>query len=184
MREQSLRAAAFMRDNLPAAAAILFLLVAGVASGVTVSGMRYEGQAADILDSLAAAFGEGYPYLRVMALSLLIHGALAAGGILSGLFAPALLLWPVLLWARGFLLGAALYIGFAGLPGWTALVLLLSLLMESALLLPSLLILYAEAGRELRKAQPYSVDPRPVAGLLLCALLQGCSLPLAFSVLT
>lgn len=184
MREKSLRAVAFLRDNLPAAAAVLFLLVAGAASGVTVSGMRYGGQAADILNSLVAAFGEGYPYLRVLALSLLIHGALAAGGILSGLFAPALLLWPVLLWARGFLLGAAFWLGFAGLPGWTALVLLLSLLMESALLLPSLLMLYAQAGRELKKAQPYPVDPRPLAGLLLSSLLQGCSLPLAFAMLT
>ena len=184
---------AFMRDNLPTCAAFLFLFVAGLASGITTTQLLYGDVAATMVEELPAAFGENsINILRMFLVALCLNGITGLVALLCTLWLPFLLFWPIMLFIRAFLLGCGLFCCICALPCWSAIVLLFMLQIETAVLLPCLLKLYALSGHSLLSLFRSETSQRQLlcngfripeismscAGLLLCSIIEGIIAPI------
>ncbi len=188
----------YLKDNLAATIAFAFFLVAGIAAGVTTVKLLYPEQAPAFV-ALAPAAISGTVLVKGILIAVLLQGVAISTAALCAVWTPWLLLWPVALLLRGFLLGAGLYACVLALPGWAAVALFILLQVNAAISLPCLLLLYGESGQVFfnkfaafangaKTPPPQSAlnlkkTWKPIAGLLFCGLLEGVGIPCVLGML-
>ncbi len=134
------RLQAYIKDHFSVIAIVLFVFLAGIASGLRIIQTMYHDEAAEILRSLPSVLRfEGIPWMNYLMISLFSHVLVAALLLLSGLWLPAAPLWLTGILLRGLFLGAAVGACISAWPLSTAIILLILLQMEAAVLLPPLL---------------------------------------------
>lgn len=134
------RLQAYIKDHFSVIAVIVFVFLAGVASGFSMIKTMYHEEAAQLLRSLPSILRtSGVPWLECFLLSLFSHVFICGLLLLSGLWLPTAPLWLAGILLRGMLLGAAIGACISAWPLSTSIILLILLQMEAAVLLPPLL---------------------------------------------
>ena len=144
------RLQAYIKDHFSVIAVILFVFLAGVASGLRIIQTMYHDEAAQILHALPSVLrSDGAPWLNCFLLSLFSHVFVSGLLLLSGLWLPMAPLWLAGILLRGMLLGAAIGACISSWPLSTGIIVLILLQMEAAVLLPPLLRLAVLAQTQL-----------------------------------
>ncbi len=88
-----------IRKDAPIGAAMLFLLIAGLAGGAASLKLLYWERIASLLFTADALIG------MALLTAFLRYAVWLTLMLLSGLFAPGIVLWPILVLAKGFMSG-------------------------------------------------------------------------------
>lgn len=184
---------AYVKENIAVCVVFVFLLVSGIAAGINIIQATYRQQGLESVTGLPDLFRTaGIPWLQNILLSSAVQIMIACLLLLSGLWGPTVLLWPVAILFRGMLVGAGIGIGVIVWPAHASMVILFGLLLELALLLPPLLRTSVYAMRQfaarckIKTAPGSAMDDTIYIGLFLKAacgflpviILQGVVMPI------
>jgi len=180
----------FLKNNFIVIILFVFLLVAGIAAGITAIKTVYPNAAAGMIrDLLSTTSLTTQPIAGVSILTILLDVTSIAMLFLSGIWLPAMILFPFCIVIKGFAMGGLLYACTMAFPCAAAWMLLVVLLFDAALSLPCLLRLCALATHQfIRMIKDHTQIPstkqylrkglRCALGLLPCTIVKGFVLPL------